>query len=162
MYVCMFWTMDTGGGWCWLGAAHLPPGTWPVLRLSGASAHTHLPAPRPTSPKLATWRCQPLMHLPLKPGLQLFQSRPAPCLAFMTPLPEATEPPGGRQGLILWPPIHMGVPPGTCNPGPKPHPRGCYFFTHLHLHTSGWAVGQKGTDLSTLGSELGFAPRYRP
>lgn len=143
--MCIFWTMDTGCGWCWLGAAHLPHGTWPVLRLSRASAHTHLPAPRPTSAKLAPRRCQPLKHLPLKPELWLFQPRPSPFLAVMTPLPETTDPSGGGQGLILGPPIHMGVPPGTCDPGPKAHPHSCSFSTHLHLHTSGWAVGQKGS-----------------
>ena len=82
MYGFLPWTQrECGAG---RGPA---PGTWPVLRLSNIPAHTYLPAPRPTSAKLAAWPCQPLTHLPTatRPSL-------APLPVLPTPLPKATEP----------------------------------------------------------------------
>lgn len=54
--------LATGSAPGW-GPAHLPVAR-DLASLSNAPPHTHLLAPKSTSAKLATWRCQPLIHLP--------------------------------------------------------------------------------------------------
>lgn len=120
------------------GAAHLPHGTWPVLRLSDAPTHTRPPAPRPTSAKLAAWRCQPLTHLPPEaraegPSPTPFPAPPTPPQATESPFPLASSPHTGLPALATLPLPHPDdcSPPRAPVPLCNPHPR--------------LAVGQKGS-----------------
>lgn len=93
------WYLDTEGVRCWRGGtwrgpAHLPPAHGPPLG-SATPCHTQ-PCPRPTSAKLAAWRCQPSL---LSPPLPLRPQKPP----------------------RLWPPPSTGVP-GTL---PLSHSHDC-------------------------------------
>lgn len=125
--------MDTEGVWCWPQALHLAGGqltclwhvTWP--QLSNAPPHTHLLAPKSTSAKLATWRCQPLIHLPpearamaVPDSVQL-----SPHFSLRPQNPTSLWPPpstGGSLALVTLPLSHhrdcsLSHQPGpTCNP----------------------------------------------
>lgn len=120
-----------------------------------------LPAPRPCSAKLAAWRCQPLTHLPLKPEPWPFQPRPAPFPAFRPTPSLRPQDPHAAAGIYPLPPpprpVHMGAPPGACDPGPNLVP----LAAASHVPVDGlWA--RRAGGLSHPGRRAGPRPQVLP
>lgn len=136
--------------------------TWP--QLSNAPPHTHLLAPESTSAKLATWRCQPLIHLPpeasalavpdpaqLSPHFSLRPQSPA----FLWPPPSTW----GSLALVTLPPSHHRDRSLSHLPGPTWTPLSGMGCRPERRQTSAASLGSNPPRLVTLAPDCAHSTR---